>query len=70
VEIFYKRVQTWQKWPNNDVLDTDIVYFSKSKKKFEKGIIVGLDPKMTMKEREDKMCFLLGVKKLKLTKLK
>lgn len=34
MNVYYKRVTTWQKWPDNDLVDEDYVSYSLSKKKW------------------------------------
>jgi len=50
--IYYRREKTWCKYPWQDVVDTDLVKFSTSKKKFHKQIFLELDPGLTMEERK------------------
>ena len=34
MDVFYKRVTTWQKWPDNDLIETDVIEYSLSKRKW------------------------------------
>lgn len=34
MNIYYKRITTWQKWPDNDLVDEDYISYSRSKKKW------------------------------------
>lgn len=34
MNVYYMRVITWQKWPDNDVVDEDYVSYSLSKRKW------------------------------------
>ena len=34
MNIYYRRITTWQKWPDNDLVDEDYVSYSKSNKKW------------------------------------
>lgn len=34
MNVYYKRITTWQKWPDNDLVDEDYISYSLSKKKW------------------------------------
>lgn len=50
MDVFYKRVITWQKWPDNDLVDTDVVEYSLSRRKWETFFTT--EPIHDMKERQ------------------
>lgn len=50
MDVFYKRVITWQKWPDNDLVDTDVVEYSLSRRKWETFFTT--EPIRDMKERQ------------------
>ena len=64
MDIFYKRVQTWHKWPDNDQLDYDMVHFSTGKwKKFEDNVFLKLKPQdYNQQERQVLVALQLNVK--------
>lgn len=69
--IYYRRVTTWQKYPHNDIVDTDEVLFSTSKKKFDSNIILSIDPQISVEDRKSKVADVLGIalKKVQLQKI-
>lgn len=61
--IYYKRVITWQKWPDNDIKDTDEIHFSTSKKKFDANVFLRLPPSPEWGKSQEAARKALGVKK-------
>lgn len=67
MNVYFKRVTTWQKWPDNDLVDEDFVEYSLSKKKwlcFHRTI-----PQLNMQERATAIATVLKVKKSNTIKL-
>ncbi|MDV2459854.1 hypothetical protein CMU99_16170 [Elizabethkingia anophelis] len=69
--IYYKRIITYHKWPDNDDKAEDYVVFSLSKTKFDKNIIDGLRfrPDTSIKEKEDFLKERLNLKKVTVKKI-
>lgn len=60
--IYYRRIRTFSKYPFQDEIETDMVYFSKSKKEFEKNIFLELNPQISDKERKSIISECLKIK--------
>ena len=71
MDIYYKRIETWCKWPDNDVIDEKYVLYSTSKKKFTSKSFLRTDVSVETKDRILKVSEVLGVnpKKVNLIKL-
>lgn len=69
--IYYKRITTYHKYPDNDQKDEDYVVFSKSLKKFNKHIIDGItfNPDSSLQEKEKFLKDYLNVKKITVKKI-
>lgn len=52
MNIYYRRIRTFSKYPFQDEIKTDMVYFSRTKKDFEKNVFLKLDPQLSDKERK------------------
>jgi hypothetical protein len=64
ITVYYRRVQTFCKYPFNDEIDTDLVLISTSKKslkKFEENVILRLNPLLSIKERHNAVAEKLGL---------
>ncbi len=70
MNIYYRREKTWCKYPWQDMVDTDFVKFSMSKRKFHKSIFLEIDPKHTMEERKQLVADELKVKPTKINLIK
>lgn len=70
MNIYYRREITWQKWPDNDCVDTDIVYFSTSKKKFKESVFHECDPQTKVTDRVQQVALKLRVKASKINLIK
>lgn len=68
MNVYYKRVTTWQKWPDNDLVDTDVVEYSLSKKKWNK--IHETTPMLTMPERQVSVGIALRITPTKINLIK
>lgn len=69
--IYYKRITTWHRWPDNDQKDEDYILFSKSQKKFDKNKIHGIkfNPNTSIQEKEDFLKQHLNIKKVTVKKI-
>jgi len=68
MKIYYKRVITWQKWPDNDVIDADLVEYSLGKNKW--NCIHTTEPSLTMPDRIKSVASALRIKPSKITLVK
>ena len=59
--VYYRRIVTYQRYPNNDLIDTDFVYFSTSKNKFNERVFIKCEPLLHQKERLKLVARSLGV---------
>lgn len=71
MNIYYKRIKEFDKWPNNDVVLEDWVHFSTAKKTFDKHTFLVLSPHVDKNERIKRISEEIKqpIKKLHLIKL-
>lgn len=62
MNIYYRRIKTFSKYPFQDDIETDMVYFSRNKKEFEKNVFLKLDPQLSDKERKSIVAERLKIK--------
>lgn len=62
INVYYRRIKIFSKYPFQDEIETDVVCFSRTKKDFEKNIFLKISPKTSDKERMLEVSKHLGVK--------
>ncbi|AZA82206.1 hypothetical protein C1637_09750 [Chryseobacterium lactis] len=69
--IYYKRIITYHKYPDNDQKDQDYILFSTSLKKFDKNVIEGVkfNPNTSIEEKENFLKQHLKIKKVTVKKI-
>ncbi len=60
MKVYYRRITTWQKWPDNDLVDEDYISYSLSKKKWNE--FHRTDPLPNVKDRQISVGAALRVK--------
>lgn len=68
MNVYYRRIRTWQKWPDNDLIDEDYISYSLSRKDWKE--FIRTDPLPNVNDRVKLLAAILRIKpsNVKLTK--